>query len=250
MPRTAATIVPYWVDADQLSIDEHVLNDTVATGGIRQHPHLEADLTLEARSVGAEAIGDLTFRQRAHIAGRVRSITINRRESFVETRCVVADPTGAITLVFHGRPTVPGLERGTHPQPGLRDRRPPRRPGGRRDLRWSGPGEPASLGSVLCAAAAVLDRDVTQDHLHVLAASDPPWLPARAACHLMAHRRAPLISSLSALMIPTRRQGRSPRRPPAHHGGGRRGAPRSHPDGGRAPGRRSLPHHRRSAVSP
>ncbi len=113
VPRTAATIVPYWVDADQLSIDEHGLNDTVATGGIRQHPHLEADLTLETRSVGAEAIGDLTFRQRAHIAGRVRSITINRRENFVETRCVVADPTGAITLVFHGRPTVPGLERGT-----------------------------------------------------------------------------------------------------------------------------------------
>ena len=113
VPRTAATIVPYWVDGDELDVEGLELHDTVATGGIRHHPHLEADLTLEARSVGTEAIGDLAFRQRAHIAGRVRSITISRRESFVETRCVIADPTGAITLVFHGRPTIPGLERGT-----------------------------------------------------------------------------------------------------------------------------------------
>ena len=113
VPRTAATTVPYWMDGDQLMLggDEGV--DHVATGGIRLQPHLEADLTLEARSVGAEDIGGLVFRQRAHIAGRVRSITINRRESFVETRCVVADPTGAITVVFHGRPSVPGIERGT-----------------------------------------------------------------------------------------------------------------------------------------
>ena len=113
VPRTAATIVPYWVDSDQLDVDETGRHDQVATGGIRSHPQLEADLTLEARSVGTEAIGDLIYRQRAHIAGRVRSITISRRESFVETRCVVADQTGAITLVFHGRPTMPGLERGT-----------------------------------------------------------------------------------------------------------------------------------------
>jgi len=113
VPRTAATIVPYWVDADHLAIEEDGSHDVVATGGIRHHPHLEADLTLEARSAGAEDIGSLAFRTRVHIAGRVRSITISRRESFVETRCVIADQTGAITLVFHGRPSIPGLERGT-----------------------------------------------------------------------------------------------------------------------------------------
>jgi hypothetical protein len=40
-------------------------------------------------------------------------VAVSRRESFVETRCVIADRTGAITLVFHGRPSIPGLERGT-----------------------------------------------------------------------------------------------------------------------------------------
>ncbi len=115
VPRSAATIIPYrmgrLVDESEL-VDEAEVEE-VARGGRREDAHLEADVALAERAGSAEPIGALVDRQQAQVAGRVRSITVHHEAGVHELRCVLADPTGSVTLVFQGRQRVPGLERGT-----------------------------------------------------------------------------------------------------------------------------------------
>ncbi len=116
VPRTAATIVPYRmgklrvVEGD--AVDEPA-TDEVVRGGVREDAHLQADVKLAERSGGAFPIGALRERQFAEIAGRVRAMTINHEGGVHELRCVIADNSGSVTLVFQGRSNVPGIERGT-----------------------------------------------------------------------------------------------------------------------------------------
>lgn len=112
VPRTSATIVPYRTASKTMSL-EAIAPDEVVRGGRRDTAHLEADLKLEERSVGTEPIGDLRARTVAKIAGRVRSMSVSRNATGAEMRCVVADQSGSITIVFQGRESVPGIERGT-----------------------------------------------------------------------------------------------------------------------------------------
>jgi amino acid transporter len=116
IPRTAATIIPYQASRRRLEgghTSEVPLSDEVVRGGVRHEAHLEADLKLAERSVGADHIGDLQQRQLAEIAGRVRAMTISREGNTSDLRCVIADNTGSVTVVFQGRTTIPGIERGT-----------------------------------------------------------------------------------------------------------------------------------------
>ncbi|HUV58253.1 MAG TPA: amino acid permease [Acidimicrobiales bacterium] len=116
IPRTAATIIPYRmgrVNPDENEIPEELMSDEVRRGGVRENAHLEADLKLAQRSGSAAPIGGLKERQSVEIAGRVRSMTITHEGAASELRCVIADPTGSVTLVFQGRAHVPGIERGT-----------------------------------------------------------------------------------------------------------------------------------------
>jgi len=113
VPRTSATIVPYRVSRSKLT--EEMSNPTgqVTRGGHRDIAQLEADLLLEERAKDSTPIGDLRARNSAQIAGRVRAITVNRGNNGAEMRCTIADASGSITLVFQGRDSVPGIERGT-----------------------------------------------------------------------------------------------------------------------------------------
>jgi amino acid transporter len=116
IPRTAATIIPYRSGRSRLAegeVFEHPLSDEVARGGQRAASHLEADAKLAARSFGAQPIGGLQERQAAEIAGRVRSMSITNVSGSHELRCVIADNTGSVALIFQGRSSVPGIERGT-----------------------------------------------------------------------------------------------------------------------------------------
>ncbi|HEV2426941.1 MAG TPA: amino acid permease [Acidimicrobiales bacterium] len=119
VPRTAATIIPYRVGGKRIAKADVATDlppppsDEVARGGVRADAHLAADVALAQRSTGAAPIGGLHEREEAEIAGRVRSITIDHEGASHEMRCVLADPSGSITLVFQGRTSVPGIERGT-----------------------------------------------------------------------------------------------------------------------------------------
>jgi amino acid transporter len=116
VPRTAATIIPYRMGItteSELSDQHQLMSDEVTRGGVRENAHLEADQKLAERSAAAAPIGALVDRQFADIAGRVRSMTKIDSAEGNELRCVIADDSGSVTLVFQGRDHVPGIERGT-----------------------------------------------------------------------------------------------------------------------------------------
>ena len=116
VPRTAATIVPYRVSlrpsmSPDLSSD--VTSDDVSRGGERELARLDADIKLAERAVDSVPIGGLEERDVAEVAGRVRSMTLTKERGGNELRCVLADSSGSIALVFQGRAAIPGIERGT-----------------------------------------------------------------------------------------------------------------------------------------
>jgi hypothetical protein len=115
VPRTAATIIPYRAlrRLTEGQLTEEPVSDEVTRGGLREASNLAADVQLAARSGDALPIGALVEREFVEIAGRVRSMAIGNESGAHELRCVLTDHTGSITLVFQGRTSVPGIERGT-----------------------------------------------------------------------------------------------------------------------------------------
>jgi hypothetical protein len=57
-------------------------------------------------------IGDVRWRTRARIKGKVRSIRVQPWADVASLECVVMDATGGILLVFLGRRKVAGLDLG------------------------------------------------------------------------------------------------------------------------------------------
>jgi len=62
---------------------------------------------------GATPLGELTYRKRTVVAGRVRSVRVQPWSGAVALECTIVDDTGALNLVFLGRRAVPGIEPGT-----------------------------------------------------------------------------------------------------------------------------------------
>lgn len=58
-------------------------------------------------------IGDVRYRQRAQVRGRVRSLRVRPWADVPSLELVLVDGTGGITAVFLGRRSVPGIEPGT-----------------------------------------------------------------------------------------------------------------------------------------
>ncbi|MDA8038551.1 MAG: OB-fold nucleic acid binding domain-containing protein, partial [Actinomycetota bacterium] len=65
-----------------------------------------------ARQPGVTTIGELRWRQRAKVQGRVRSLRVQAGAGVPSVECVLADETGQLMLVFQGRRRVPGIEPG------------------------------------------------------------------------------------------------------------------------------------------
>ena len=61
---------------------------------------------------GTTPIGEAIWRGRVRVAGRVRSIRVPTRTATANLECTLADPTGAILLVFQGRRRIPGIQQG------------------------------------------------------------------------------------------------------------------------------------------
>jgi RecG-like helicase len=60
-------------------------------------------------------IADLEWRNRARVAGRVKSLRLQPRSEVPTLECVLVDESGAtITLVFLGRRSIAGLRSGTY----------------------------------------------------------------------------------------------------------------------------------------
>ena len=61
---------------------------------------------------GTSPIATVRLRQRARVAGRVRSVRVQPGAGVSSLECTLADGTGQIVLVFQGRRLVPGIEPG------------------------------------------------------------------------------------------------------------------------------------------
>ena len=63
-------------------------------------------------AAGAIPIGDLRPRQRARVAGRIRTVRVQPRAGVSSLECTIADGTGQVMAVFQGRRRVAGIEPG------------------------------------------------------------------------------------------------------------------------------------------
>jgi amino acid transporter len=63
-------------------------------------------------AAGAIPIGDLRPRQRARVAGRIRTVRVQPRAGVPSLECTIADGTGQLMAVFQGRRRVAGIEPG------------------------------------------------------------------------------------------------------------------------------------------
>ncbi len=72
----------------------------------------DVDKALALRAIDACPIGDVEWRQRVQVAGRVRSVRVQPRGGAPNLECTLADRSGTILLVFQGRPRIPGIEPG------------------------------------------------------------------------------------------------------------------------------------------
>ena len=85
----------------------------------REHKVLEGasartdeDLALARRAAAALPIGQVEWRQRVEVAGRIKSVRVQPRAGTSNLECTLVDRTGAILLVFQGRRRIPGIEPG------------------------------------------------------------------------------------------------------------------------------------------
>ncbi|MHB1852850.1 MAG: amino acid permease, partial [Acidimicrobiales bacterium] len=72
-------------------------------------PLTEADLALARRAANTVSIGEVEWRQRVRVAGRVKSVRVQPRAGTSNLEATLADRTGGILLVFQGRPKIPGV---------------------------------------------------------------------------------------------------------------------------------------------
>jgi len=134
LPNASATIVPFPLGKRRLDLVASQFGgdgDEVATrdrGSGPSQPSRAAaqagvDTAAERRAglesvfppgvgAGTVPIGSVRWRQRARVAGRVRSVRVQPRAGVPSLECTIADQSGQLLLVFQGRRRVPGIEPG------------------------------------------------------------------------------------------------------------------------------------------
>jgi amino acid transporter len=65
------------------------------------------------RREGVTPIAEVRFRQRVTVEGRVRSLRVQPLAAAPSIECVLVDDTGALSAVFFGRRSIPGVSTGT-----------------------------------------------------------------------------------------------------------------------------------------
>jgi amino acid transporter len=112
LPHANATVVPFQLGKSKLrrkNIDHHdrLRRERAEKRRRREHEDDESGVVVE----GAVAIGEITWRQKAKIAGRVTSVEVQPWQGAQVLSCTLQDRTGSMTLVFTRR-DVPGVETG------------------------------------------------------------------------------------------------------------------------------------------
>lgn len=83
------------------------MNDAVLTPATPDGEHADSDEPIVP-------IGQVRWRDRAKVRGRVRSMRVQPWAGIATLECVIVDDTGGLVLVFLGRRQVAGIELGRH----------------------------------------------------------------------------------------------------------------------------------------
>jgi amino acid transporter len=121
LSHVTATVVPYQLTGGWLSRRRH-WRRRPATGEVSgARPGKPSDKESKPsfdeaafgdRAAGAVPIGQVEWRQRVRVAGRIRSVRVQPRAGTSNLECVLADRTGQLLLVFQGRRRIPGIQPG------------------------------------------------------------------------------------------------------------------------------------------
>jgi amino acid transporter len=113
LPHVNATIVPFQLRPRRRArTGERVARLLAEREVPRVATEARLDEELDRRAVGTVPIGEVRWRQRARVAGRIRSVTVPTQADRANLECMLVDATGAILLVFQGRREVPGIRQG------------------------------------------------------------------------------------------------------------------------------------------
>jgi amino acid transporter len=117
LPHANVTLVPYHLGSIR-QLEEQTearrrrrVAKAKATSRIASHG-VEAVITPEEVPEGAVPIGSVRARQRARVAGRIKSVRVQPWSGVATLECTVADGTGSLLLVFLGRKQVAGIAPG------------------------------------------------------------------------------------------------------------------------------------------
>ena len=118
IPHCNVTFVPYVLGSRSSDEDDrpdpstnghsHVANNGIGLVGAASQ-HVDTAVLPDGRT----PIRNLTGRERATVAGRVRSVRVQPWSGTPSLECTLADETGSITVVFFGRRTMGGVRTGT-----------------------------------------------------------------------------------------------------------------------------------------
>jgi amino acid transporter len=110
LPRSAATIIPFDVEARLEVLHERQLRQGVKASApeakVREHEQ-------PAVRPGVTPIGSVVRNGRATVEGRVHSLEIRPVEHSCVLACLVGDASGELTALFYGRTQIPGLAPGS-----------------------------------------------------------------------------------------------------------------------------------------
>jgi amino acid transporter len=134
LPHVNATVVPYQLQGNWLTNHQRLRRlrregrrpGGHETGGEQGRSARAAERAAEqaaarqafeeaafgGRRQGTVPIGEVAWRQRVRVAGRVKSVRVQPRAGTANLECVLADETGRLTLVFQGRRRIPGIQPG------------------------------------------------------------------------------------------------------------------------------------------
>jgi len=122
LSRVVATIMPFdvskMISGKSLVVENHKHDAPVATRPVAVKAETKAVVTQSAEPVSHYAenmtpIGNITWRKRAHIQGRVTSIRTAPSGAAPVINVEIWDETGGVTLQFLGRREIRGLDIGT-----------------------------------------------------------------------------------------------------------------------------------------
>ena len=113
LPHATATVVPFQVGKGRLTRKTTEQQDKARRDRAEKKRRRDQEMDNGAPPVeGTVPIGDIAWRQKARIAGRITSVEVQPWQGAQVLSCTLADRTGTMTLVFTRR-DVPGVETGT-----------------------------------------------------------------------------------------------------------------------------------------